>query len=226
MVSRAQLTIVVLLAAGIWALTLVGHGVLVPASFFAPTSLVVSALSVALLVWDGWLWRLGLLHPWLVRRPNLRGTWKGVLTRTGKDPIDIFLVVEQTFSSVHVRTFTAESRSASVVASLSEVEGQFLLAFLFRNEPVLSVRDRSSPHRGATSLWVHGSPPEGFGGAYWTDRDTKGELRFVERVSVKPATDFAGAQRLATAPPPPAQASPSSLRSAPRDSPSRRAASD
>jgi hypothetical protein len=218
-VSRAPLTIVVLLAASIWALTLIGHGWMVPIAFFTPASIVVSALSLVLLLWDRWLWRLGPLHPWLVHRPDLRGTWKGELTRTDEKPLVIFLVVEQAFWTIHLRTFTAESRSASVIASLSEADGQFLLASLYRNEPRLNVQDRSRPHQGATMLWVHGSPPHALSGAYWTDRDTKGELHY-DRVCRQLASDFGSAEGLA------AQASPSSLRSAPRDMPNRRAASD
>jgi hypothetical protein len=230
MVSRAPLTIVVLLGAGVWALSLVGNGWIVPASFFAPVSIVVSALSVLFLVWDAWLWRLGPIHPWPVARPDLRGTWRGEITRADEAPIVIFLVVEQSYWDIHLRTFTAESRSASVAASLARVEGQFLLASLYRNEPRLLVQDRSQdpsrPHYGATRLSVLGSPPTALDGAYWTDRETKGELRF-ERMSREIGGDFADAERLAAAAPPPlAQASPRSLRSAPRDRPRRRAASD
>jgi hypothetical protein len=223
-VSRGPLTIVVLLAMGIIALTLIGQGWLVPLSFFSPISTVVSVISVVLALWDVWLWRFGVLHPWPVRRPDLRGTWRGELTRAGAEPIILFLVVEQTFWSIHLRTFTAESRSTSVVANLSEVDGQFLLASLYRNAPGLLIQERSRPHRGATWLWVHGPPPDSLGGDYWTDRDTKGELGF-KRISRRRASDFTRAMALAVAAPP-AQASPSNLRSMPRDTPSRRAASD
>ncbi|XXY65570.1 hypothetical protein WMF37_31400 [Sorangium sp. So ce291] len=133
--SRAPLTILVLAGAALWALFLIGHGWPVPLSFFAPLSAVVSGLSALLLLWDAWLWRLGLLHPWPLSQPVLRGTWRGELTPAEGEPLPIFLVVEQTFSTVTTRTFTAESRSASIAARLDEVDGDFLLAAIYRNEP-------------------------------------------------------------------------------------------
>lgn len=222
--SRSSITIVVVLSAGIWGLVLIGHGWIVPLSFFTPVSIVVSALTIVLPLWDTWLWRLGLLHPWPVSLPDLRGTWRGVLTRTASEPITIFLVIEQTFSNVEIRTFTAESRSASMAARLARVEGQFLLASLYRNEPDLLLQDRSRTHRGAVWLWVHGPTPKELRGSYCTDRDTKGELRF-EHASRRLASDHASAAALAAAALP-AQANPSSLRSLPRETPSRRVASD
>ncbi|WP_437826682.1 hypothetical protein [Sorangium sp. So ce1153] len=224
--SRAPLTILVLAGAALWALSLLGHGWLVPLSFFAPLSAVVSGLSALLLLWDAWLWRLGLLHPWPLSQPVLRGTWRGELTPAEGEPLPIFLVVEQTFSTVKTRTFTAESRSASIAARLDEVDGDFLLAAIYRNEPDLRFQDRSRVHRGAVYLRVHGPRPTELRGCYWTDRATKGELHF-ERISRQLASDFASAAALArAAPPAQPQASPSSLRSLPRETPSRRVASD
>lgn len=224
MVSRAPLTVVVLLASFVWALALMGNGWILPASFFLPVSGVVSALSIALTLWDTRLWRLRLLHPWPVSRPDLTGTWRGEITRVSGDPILIYLVVTQTWSQLAYRTFTAESRSASVAASVSEVDGQLAVAALYRNDPDLLIQDRSRTHRGALWLWVHGPPVGTLKGSYWTDRDTKGAIQF-ERVSMRVASDFESARALAEAAPR-IQASPSSLRSLPREMPSRRAASD
>ncbi|WP_437669479.1 hypothetical protein [Sorangium sp. So ce131] len=221
--SRAPLTILALFCAAVWALYLSGHGWVLPLSFFSPLSVVVSALSIALLLWDAWLWRLGLLHPWPVSQPVLRGTWSGVLTRADAEPLTIYLVVEQTFSRIRTRTFTAESRSASISAGLDKADGDFLLAAIYRNEPDLRVQDHSRIHRGAVYLRVHGPRPTELRGCYWTDRNTKGELHF-ERVSPELASDFTSAAALA--PPAQAQASPSSRRSLPRETPSRRVASD
>ncbi|KYF65103.1 hypothetical protein [Sorangium cellulosum] len=198
--SRAPLTILVLFGAALWALVLSGHGWPVPLSFFTPLSAVVSGLSVLLLLWDAWLWRLDLLHPWPVSQPVLRGTWRGQLTPATGEPLPIFLVVEQTFSTVETRTFTDESRSASIAARLDRVDGDFLLAAVYRNEPDLRLQKRSRVHRGAVALRVHGPRPAELRGCYWTDRDTKGELHF-ERVSRQLASDFKSAAALARAAP-------------------------
>ncbi|WP_438022267.1 hypothetical protein [Sorangium sp. So ce233] len=224
--SRAPLTILVIFGAAVWALVLSGHGWALPLSFFTPLSVVVAALSILMVLWEAWLWRLGLLHPWPVSQPVLRGTWRGVLTRAQGEPLPIFLVVEQSFSRVATRTFTAESRSASIVAWLDDVDGDFLLTATYRNEPDLLVQHRSRVHRGTVYLWVHGPRPAELRGCYWTDRNTKGELHF-ERISQQLASDFTSAAALARAAPAvQAQASPSSLRSLPRETPSRRVASD
>lgn len=196
MVSRFPLTILVGLGFAIAALVLAGNGWVIPASFFAPVSIVVSVLSGALLFWDGLLWRW--LPARLVGRPDLRGTWRGEILRKGEATIVMYLVVDQTFSRVAYRTFTAESCSASVAASLDESNGQFQLVALYSNTPDLRLQDRSRPHRGAVWLRVHEETLEG---AYWTDRDTKGELRFA-RISRKAAGSFVSAKALAAAPRP------------------------
>jgi hypothetical protein len=195
-VSRFPLTILVGLGFGISALVLVGNGWVIPASFFTPVSIVVSVLSVALLMWDALLWRC--LPERIVRRPDLRGTWRGEILRKEMPPIVVYLVVDQTFSRVAYRTFTEESCSASMAASLDKSNGQFQLVALYSNTPDLRVQDRSRPHRGAVWLRVHEETLEG---AYWTDRDTKGELRFA-RISRKAAGSFASAMALPAAPRP------------------------
>lgn len=222
--SGPVLTMLVGLSAGIWALELSAHGWILPVSFFAPLSHVVTALSIVLLVWNKWLWRLSWLHPWAVRQPDLRGTWKGELTRANEASLTIFLVVEQSFSSIALRTFTAESRSASLSASLAKAEGQFRLAYLYRNDPDLIFQERSRTHCGAVRLWVQGDGSAELRGAYWTDRNTKGQLSF-KRVSRRLASDHESALALAQMPKE-AQASPSNRRSLPRVMPSWSAALD
>ncbi|KYF63971.1 hypothetical protein BE11_25000 [Sorangium cellulosum] len=198
--SRAPLTILVIFGAAVWALALTGHGWALPLSFFTPLSAVVSGLSVLLLLWEAWLWRLDMLHPWPVSQPVLRGTWRGELTLATGEPLPIFLVVEQSFSRVATRTFTTESRSASIIAGLDQVDGDFLLTATYRNEPDLLIQNRSRVHRGTVYLWVHGPRQAELRGCYWTDRDTKGELHF-ERVSRQLASDFRSAATLARASP-------------------------
>jgi SMODS-associating 2TM, beta-strand rich effector domain len=222
--SRLALSMIVSLCAGIWALVLSAHGWVLPLSFFSPLSIVVSALTIGLPLWDRWLWHLRVLHPWVVSRPDLRGTWQGKLTRANGEPIAIFLVVEQSFSTIALRTFTTESHSASLSASLAKDKGQFQLAYIYRNEPKQLFRDRSPIHRGAVWLSVQGDDSAELDGDYWTDRDTKGEVHF-KRVSRRLVSDSASAKALAERPPE-AQASPSNRRSFPRVMPSSSAALD
>jgi hypothetical protein len=151
-------------------------------------------------LWDFWLWRL----PFVQRIPgvprSLRGTWEGTLTSfwinpsTGKspEPKTVYLVVQQTGSLIIVKLLTDESRSTSALANVSEVDGSVLLAYLYLNKPDLRVEHRSRIHHGSAVFDVSGCPARRLKGRYWTDRDSKGELGFVER-SNKLADDFAEA---------------------------------
>ncbi|MFJ2256868.1 hypothetical protein ACIOKD_00760 [Streptomyces sp. NPDC087844] len=157
-------------------------------------------------VWDFWLWRL----PWIQRIPgvgiprSLRGTWKGTLTSFWVDPSTghnpqpktVYLVVHQTASQVSVKLLTNESKSVSDLAKVSEVDGSFLLTYLYLNKPDMRVEHRSRIHHGSTVFDVSGNPARRLKGRYWTDRDSKGELDFVERDKTKLADDFAEAAEL------------------------------
>jgi hypothetical protein len=52
---------------------------------------------------------------------------------------------------------------------------------VYRNEPKLSVRDRSPIHYGAIVLDVQGDPVKELAGCYWTDRNSRGELRTLAK---------------------------------------------
>jgi hypothetical protein len=56
----------------------------------------------------------------------------------------------------------------------------------------MRVEHRSRMHHGSAVLDVSGRPAARLKGRYWTDRDSKGELEFVER-NKKLADDFAEA---------------------------------
>lgn len=151
-------------------------------------------------LWDFWLWRLPLAQ-WIPGVPrSVRGTWKGTLTsfwvdpNTGKspEPKTVYLVVQQTGSLVIVKLLTDESRSTSALANVSEVDGSFLLTYLYLNKPDMRVEHRSRIHHGSAVFDISGRPARRLKGRYWTDRDSKGELEFGER-SKKLADDFAEA---------------------------------
>lgn len=158
-----------------------------------------AAVLVATLVltgWDLYLWRL----PMAQRLPgvprNVRGTWKGEVTSLWKDPtgsapdpVEGYLVVRQTFTTANVRLHTLESTSKSTLAQVSTPDGSTVLDYLYLNIPRTSVQHRSVVHHGSVSLEVAGSPAHRLTGRYWTDRDSKGELRFTERSS-RLADDF------------------------------------
>ncbi|MBP6858991.1 MAG: hypothetical protein KBC33_04165, partial [Candidatus Pacebacteria bacterium] len=81
------------------------------------------------IIFTKWLWRLKFLQSWLIKIPDLQGTWRGELKsdwidpKTGKgiDPIPMVLVIRQTFSSIKCTLMTKESTSYSTTADINVV---------------------------------------------------------------------------------------------------------
>lgn len=203
MPGRLPLSILVGLAACTWALVLVVTGSNLGWEFAKPFSLVVGVVSGALAGFDRWLWRWPGIRT-AVGRPDLEGTYWGVIRSewvnpdTGQKPAPIpaAIVIKQTYTCITVTLCTAESTSSTIAATLDEgPDGRFAVAGLYRNEPRLSVQERSRMHHGGVRLHLAG-PDTRLHGSYWTDRDSKGEMEFT-RVSAKRAADFAEAKGLA-----------------------------
>ncbi len=190
MLSRLYLSAIILVAAGLWGAMLVLEGVAVSGTWFRPFSTVVGAVLLLLTAFDLWLWRCRFLHGWFVLRPDLRGTWRVELQSNWKDPatdrvagpIVAYFVVRQSFSTLSIRMLTAESASELVASEINKAsDGTYRVAAVYRNEPKLSVRDRSPIHYGAFVLDVLGDPVNELAGYYWTDRNSRGEVRTLAR---------------------------------------------
>jgi hypothetical protein len=180
-------------------------GGLVPASraLWAPYGGAVTAASLFVWLFDRWLWAWP-PFAWFVERPNLRGTWRGELqsqwvdpkTQTNPPPIPAFMIVTQTSSTLYLRQFTGESESSTIAASvLKDHDDAESVAVLYRNDPKVTVRDRSPIHFGGLHLRVSGR--DAMEGDYWTDRNTTGRLT-LKRISQKKSRSFAEAQELAS----------------------------
>ena len=190
-VGRGALTLLIAISAVAWALLLLSAGTEVPLTFFTPLGKVVTGIILLLKIFDKWLWRI--LPTKLVRRPKVFGTWRVNVhskwqdpkTGAGIEPINAYLAVRQTFWTIDARLMTAESKSyqlsAQLVPPTPEVEDEYLLVAVYRNEPKLSVRDRSEIHFGALILRIPADSPKALTGQYWTDRLTCGELSGFSR---------------------------------------------
>lgn len=185
MISRLHLSVIIGIAVLLWAVMLVLEGVAISASWMRPFSLVIGVLLLILLCFDLWLWRIRILHGWFVKRPFLRGTWKTELISEWKDPktgvctepIDAYLVVRQTFSRLSLRLYTKESSSEVLGTDIVEAsDGTYRVYAIYRNEPKLSIRDRSPIHYGGLLVEIEGDPVEHLKGHYWTDRNSRGQL--------------------------------------------------
>ncbi len=148
----------------------------------------VSATVGAMALFDRWAWKQPLLQGWLVKRPILVGDWRFAIrslwtdpqTNCRPDPIEAKVTIRQTYTKLHLRLETPES-SGDFVASkiVAKDDGTYQVSGMFRNQPRISVQDRSRTHLGALVLDVIGEPtsPSELKGHYWTDRGTTGEIR-------------------------------------------------
>ena len=168
--------------------------------FFSAAVFVATAL---LLLWDRVFWKLSLVQRTRGAPRDLSGTWKCTLTSFWEDtsvgkppaPKPAYLVVRQTASTVSVILLTDESRSVSSLGTVSGGDGLASLDYIYLNRPDSKVEHRSRMHHGSTSLDITGVPVTRLKGRYWTDRDSRGELEFVER-SNHTVEDYDEATRL------------------------------
>ncbi|MFI0406012.1 hypothetical protein [Actinomadura sp. 3N508] len=181
-----RITIAVYIATGVWSVALFIAGVRLPGAGSKILGFLPLAIVALFAIYDHWLWKLKLIAP-LVRRPNLNGTWRGTLTSMRPDasgseaphaPIDIFVVIKQTFLDITVTLLSAESRSRSISSLLqSNRSGDFTVYYHYSNVPGLAVRDRSSIHSGGAKLEVDDLFPHELAGEYWTDRRSRGTFQ-------------------------------------------------
>jgi hypothetical protein len=173
-----------------------------------------AAGSIVLAVWDGWAWRLpGLAQ--LTHRPRIDGLWKVELIPTAEShippggnrgPIPGFLVVNQSYWSIHVRQFTAESASRSRAFFWEHPDGAQAqtLVFVYENVPQQQFEHRSNRHFGACSFDIGSLTPKTITGVYFTDRYTKGDMKLtlVDRSKIYGSFDEAHSRADAARPKP------------------------
>ena len=148
-----------------------------------------TVLTIEMILWGlfaKWGWRYKLFQGCLVPFPYLQGTWHGKLvsswvnpdTQTRIDPVDVILIIRQSFLHIHCIIMTAESESRSYSASIyiDPESKEKHLVYSYNNTPRTSIRERSPIHDGTATLLVVGNPPKELRGEYWTNRKTTGEL--------------------------------------------------
>ena len=147
----------------------------------------VSATVCAMALFDRWAWKQLLLPGWFVKRPILAGDWTFVIkslwtdpqTNRRPEPIEAKVTIRQTYTQLHLRLETPESAGDFAASRIvAKDDGTYQVFGVFRNQPRVSVQDRSRTHLGALVLDVIGDPasPREMNGQYWTDRGTNGEL--------------------------------------------------
>jgi len=148
---------------------------------------VVTIFVVISLIFTKWMWRISWFRGWLVRFPDLQGTWEGELQSTWKKPgsqqaippLRMILVIRQTFSSISCTMFTKESESYSRAAQIAvdDETGAISLSYNYTNRSKATIRERSPIHDGAAHLRVVTVPSRMLEGEYWTGRCTTGQMK-------------------------------------------------
>jgi hypothetical protein len=205
MLTRLHISLLLAIAVAVWVVVLMIRGIPVTPDLLIPYGVAVSALTALCLGFNLWCWRFVVFKGWLVHRPWIQGTWKVTLQSSWVDPttgqqigpIEGFMVVRQSFSTLSLRLLTAESSSTTVSSAiLKDADGVYRVVATYRNEPSAELRGvRSEIHYGALQLDVHGDIPDSLTGHYWTDRKTTGTLKLTDRKLVL-ANGFAHASSL------------------------------
>lgn len=205
MLTRVQLSIIVALTMGFALLWLWVRGeqpTMSSVTAILGTTITVVYGAVLLFAFYVWPWRF--FRGWLVKRPDLRGSWKATLHSDWEDPdtgqrvppIEAYMVVRQTLTTLSMRLFTEKSRSVLIAHAIeTEPDGLFGLSAVYRNSPKIEYQGmHSAIHHGALLIEVHEVKPESLEGHYWTDRGTRGTIE-LERKSPAHFGSFEDAQR-------------------------------
>lgn len=205
MLTRTQLSIIVALTMGIALLWLWIRGE--PPTVSSVAAILGTTITVVygvVLLFAFYVWPFRLFRGWLVKRPDLRGSWKATLHSDWKDPdtgqkvppIEAYMVVRQTLTNLSMRLFTEKSRSVLIAHAIEpEPDGLFGLSAVYRNSPKIEYQGtQSAIHHGALLIEVHEVVPQRLEGHYWTDRGTRGTIE-LERKSTAHFSSFEEAQR-------------------------------
>jgi hypothetical protein len=150
---------------------------------------VTSAVILAVLAFDLWLWRVPGIRQIceLAGHPTIRGTWRGQLEyeRDGDGTpgsTEIYLAVRQTFSAVSLRCYFPKTRaeSWSLTASLVRNDHRHDLHYIYQQQAPAPDRDRNRPTQGACELAVAGRPVRELVGSYYAERGGSGRITAVE----------------------------------------------
>jgi hypothetical protein len=165
-------------------------GVVVPVGTKQLIAYLPSAAALLIVVFDKWAWKWWPLTL-IFRRPHIEGAWLTTIRPSSdshiplggnRGPITAATIIEQSYFSLHVTQYTAESTSHSTTASIrtnGESRERTTLSLVYCNEPKQQHQPRSLTHSGASEIFVTGREPNELDGRYWTSRLTTGDLTFV-----------------------------------------------
>jgi hypothetical protein len=198
---QRTITSIIYLFVFTWTIFLIVHGQTLESPYLKPLSTVTSIVIWIAIAFDYYLWRWSIFR-WLVKRPVLDGTWRVEIqsnwinpaTNAEIAPIEAFMTVTQTLSSLSMRLMTPESTSnligAEIICAPDKI---YCISGVYHNEPSFAVRHRSEIHYGGLWLQVAEDDEKTITGHYWTDRKTAGTMKLTDR-SPRKYQSFAAAR--------------------------------
>jgi len=200
---RTTIRITVAITSVVYAVILYIAGVRLDNNVKHLLSYLPSVAGLALIVFDRWLWKLPPINR-LHSRPRIGGLWQVELQPDAashipeggnRGPIAAYMLIEQSFWSVCVTQFTAESTSQSrAVAYIRRPDSsRQMLSFTYDNQPRREHLPRSPRHTGACELSLSTGSPTVLPGLYFTDRFTAGEMKLILIDRTTNYADFAAA---------------------------------
>ena len=144
------------------------------------------AVGIYYFIFQKWLWRWRLLRPWLVKYPDLTGTWhaqfKGVTFNTLFRSI---IYIDHRFTTLSLTSDRPKSSTKSVATMLVEHrKNRLRLYVIYESNVVVSLDGEAdshgAEHNGCFRLDLDGEdgPLKGrvLNGKYWTDKPRKNEV--------------------------------------------------
>lgn len=166
-------------------LHLSGENVSIP--LFKPFSMLVTLLLAIGILFEYWAWKV---FPFrlFITRPNINGTWKVDILPAdeGRAPIEAYVAIKQSFSSIKLHLMTPESESwlqaSNIIPSAKNDTYQFI--GMYTSQPKAAFREQSPIHNGAFALDTHypKQNPSSMSGEYFTDRKSTGSMQFTARI--------------------------------------------
>jgi hypothetical protein len=165
---------------------------------FAPIALV-----FLFTVWDRWAWRWKMFvgHSGV---PDLNGTWLGEYAAEwvdeqnarGRTSAPAALSIKQNFTTLSITLITSESKSYSLLSHIANLDsGEYRVNYEYSNTALLKYRHRLPHHLGSAELMIASARGAELTGEYWTNRMSRGTLRF-QWVSSTSVNTLDAAQRL------------------------------
>lgn len=140
----------------------------------------VMAVGIYYFIFQKWLWRWRLLRPWLVKHPDLTGTWHAQFQGVTFDTLFRSIVyIDHRFTSLSLTSVRPESRTSSVATTVvSRPENRLRLYVIYDSNVVVPMdgeaASHGAEHSGCFCLDLAGEdgPPNGrvLDGLYWTTK--------------------------------------------------------